>query len=299
MKILVTGGNGFIGSQLVHKLLIKGYDVLATNSTEHDIRNPDVCSEIVKNTQIVVHLAASVGSLGYNSKHQYDIFYNNSIMALNLIHAAQKYNIEQFIGIGSIRSYSDSIEIPFKEQDFWKGPVQINNAAYAQAKRFMLSNLEFCFRQYKIPYSYLIFSNTYGPSMRLDDKITGIADVIRKIIISRNTNQKSIEFWGNGMATRDFLYVDDAVDSIIFCIQNRINQVLNVGSGVEISMKSIIEKIMKICGYSPDINWDTSKPEGDLRSVLNIEKIKEIGFVPNVDIETGLINTIRWMESQI
>jgi len=294
-RVLITGGNGFIGRKVVEKLKKNGCKVTSPSSDEYDLREKSVAIELVQSIDIVIHLAAYVGGLEYNSKYPADIFYNNTAMSLNIIDAACRANVKQFVGVGSVRSYSDLAQMPLREKDIWYGAPKTTNAAYGLSKRFMLAQSHFFSEQYKLPIVHLILTNTYGPGLRLDSRITGIGAMIKKIVEAKRRDEEMVTFWGTGNATRDFLYIDDAVDSILFFAESDdSNDILNIGSGEEISMFKVANLLIDLCEYHGQIKWDAKMPEGELRSVLDHSKATSIGFVPSTSLRDGLQKTLEW-----
>jgi len=294
-RVLITGGNGFIGRRVVNKLKQNGCNITSPGSDEYDLREKGAAIELVQNKDIIIHLAANVGGLGYNREYPADVFYNNVAMSLNLIDAACKSNVKKFIGVGSIRSYSESAPQPFREEDIWYGPIKINNAAYGYAKRFMLAQSQFCYDQHGLPCVHLILTNTYGPEMRLDSRITGIAAMIKKFVEAKENNEEIVEIWGTGNVMRDFLYVDDAVDAVIFFAERcESYDILNIGSGEEISIRDVVNVLVKLCEYDGEVVWDSSKPEGESRSMVDISRATDLGFMPSTSFEDGVIKTLEW-----
>lgn len=299
-KILITGGHGFIGSNLFEHLISIGANkklIVRPSSSDFDFRVKDHIDDIVKDKDIIFHLAASVGGLGYNQKYPASIFYDNAIMSLNLMDSAAKNEVPKYVSVGSVRSYPSECKAPFEEKDIWSGPIQDNNAAYAQVKRLMIAQSEFYSQQYGMSCVNLIVSNTYGPKMRLDERITGIAAIIKKIVDARENDSKNVEIWGTGYATRDFVYIDDVVKSLVFFSQKEFcGDAFNIGSGVEISMRRIVDAIVSECKYDGKITWNSLMPEGDRRSVLNMSKTLSEGFKTITSFEEGLQKTIEWYE---
>ncbi len=295
-RVLITGGHGFIGKHLIPRLQKAGVpegDICAPRSGECDFRDRKNIESMMQGKDIVFHLAANVGGLEYNDKFQADIFYDNCIMSLNTIDAAARMGVKKIVCIGSVRMYSPTVSIPFKEEDALYD-IPLHNASYAHAKRAMLSHLYFCKEQYGMDYSYLILTNTYGPGMRLDEKRTGIAEIIAKIVNAEKDGLGYVNMHGSGGATRDFLYIDDAIEGIIVSTEQKDCNVLNVGSGTEISIKSVVQLLAEICGYAGEIRWDTSREEGDSRSVLDISESRKFGFEPLVSIREGMRRTLEW-----
>jgi GDP-L-fucose synthase len=295
-RIVITGGNGFLGKNLYNTLIGESYiNVYAPGSDIWDLRRPEDCNNLIgKNDyDILIHLAADVGGIGYLSKFPGKIMYNNIMMGFNLLETARKKDIEKFVFIGSSCAYPNNIDIPYKEEDLWKGYPDINTSAYGIAKRTIMELI----KKYNIEYGMnaisLIPTNLYGP---YDHFNLDYAHVIPMLIKKFTEAKGSVEVWGTGEATRDFLYVGDAVDGIIKAIEKYDSpDPVNIGSGKETSIKELIETIAHIVEFKGNLIWDISKPDGTPRRCLDISKAKkEFGFEVKTSLEDGLRKTIEW-----
>ena len=305
-KILITGGNGFLGRHLVNKLLQKGIkreNIFTPTFNECDLRKMENCLRAVKGKDIVIHLAAVVGGIGFNRQHPGKCFFDNALMALNIIEAARLEKVEKFIGIGSVCAYpKDNIRIPFKEEDLWNGYPEETNAPYGLAKRFMLVQSQAYRKEYGLNAIHLLMVNLYGPGDNFNpDTSHVIPALIRKVDEAKKQGRKYIEAWGTGKPTREFFYVEDAAEGIILAAEkyNKAEPV-NLGSGKEISIKDLAELICKLMGFKGEIRWDTSKPDGQPRRLFDHSRAeREFGFKAKTDFEQGLKKTIEWYKDSL
>lgn len=299
-KIVITGGAGFLGSHLVNKLKSKGAkDIFVPLSKDYDLRDKKACAEIVKDADVVIHLAAQMGGIGFIDEHQGEVFYNNLIMGVQLMEEARKARVGKFVGIGTACEYPEVIPLPFKESDIWNGSPEDATAPYGWAKKMLLIQGKAYKKQYGFNAIHILPVNLYGPGDNFDPGSSPvIPSLIRKIVIARDSNSSTIEVWGTGRATREFLYVEDAAEGIILATE-KYNEVepINLGTGVETSIKSVVELIMKIAKYKGSIVWNSNKPDGQPRRQLDISRAQSYGFAAKTDLEDGLRKTISWYES--
>ena len=299
-KILVTGGEGFLGKHLVQKLKQRGVNkenIFIFKFPDYDLRKIEDCFKVVKGIDIVIHLAGVVGGIGFNKQYPGRIFYDNSAIALNIIEASRKEEIEKFVGIGSVCEYPKITPVPFKEENLWNGYPEEANASYALAKKFMLVQSQAYREEYGFNAIHLLMLNLYGPGDNFNPETSHVIPaLIRRIIEAKQNNKNYIEVWGTGKATRDFLYVEDAAEGIILATERYDKpEPLNLGSGMEISIKDLAELISKLMDYKGEIHWDTTKPDGQLRRMLDVSRAKkEFGFEAKTLFKEGLKKTIGW-----
>ncbi len=293
MKIFVTGGCGFIGKKVVEKLIHNGDHVVSPSSSECNLLDYSQVEYFANDCDAIIHLAAHVGGLLYNIENPADIFYKNTLMSMNVVGVARKYGIKKFVAIGSVRAYAEN-EKPHSESDLWDGPLPKANSPYGYSKRFVAAFLEFASRE--INYTNLILTNTYGPGMRLDDRITGVAAIVKKIFDAKLHKLPHVTMWGSGMASRDFIYIDDAVNAILFVLNRRYTGSINIGSGCAIKISDFVSLVCRQIGYLGEIRWDITKPEGELYSVLDTRLSESLGFYPKYDLSEGVAQTIAWYE---
>lgn len=299
-KIVVTGGAGFLGSHIVAKLRERGAaNILVPRSAEYDLRNPAACAKVVKDADIVIHLAAVVGGIGYNREIPGTMFYDNILMGTHMMEEARKARVGKFVAIGTICAYPKFAPIPFKEDDLWNGYPEETNAPYGLAKKMMLVQSTAYRDQYGFNSIFLLPVNLYGPGDNFAEKSSHVIPaLIKKFVLAKEANTEHVEVWGTGNATREFLYVDDCAEGILLAAEryNKSDPV-NIGAGFEISIKDLVEKIKHLVGYSGDIVWDKSKPDGQPRRMLDTSRAKaEFGFAAATDFDKGLKETIQWYQ---
>ena len=296
--ILVTGGNGFLGKQVV-KFLEKINDVkiVIPTSKEFDLRNIENCKQVVKNIDVVFHLAAHVGGIGLNREKPAELFYDNLMMGTQLLHEAKISGVKKFIALGTICSYPKFSNVPFLENDIWNGYPEETNAPYGLAKKMLLVQSKAYRQQYGFSSIVVIPTNLYGPEDNFDPSSSHVIPaLIRKIFLAKKNNSDEIEVWGDGTPTRDFLFVEDAANGIINAAKFYDNEEpLNLGSSQEISIKHIVEQISEILDYEGSIKWNKEKPNGQPRRCVSYERAKEIiNFEPKMNFNQGLKLTIEW-----
>ncbi len=299
-KILVTGGNGFLGKHLVNRLIqrgIKKENIFIPASKEFDLRKMEDCQRAIKGKNIVIHLAAVVGGIGFNRRHPGKSFFDNAAMALNMLEAARLEGVEKFTGIGSVCAYPKNIPVPFKEENLWDGYPEETNAPYGLAKKFMLVQSQAYRKEYGLNAIHLLMLNLYGPGDNFDPESSHVIPaLIKKVDDAEKEGREYIEVWGTGKPTREFFYVEDAAEGIILATEkyNKAEPV-NLGSGREISIKDLAELICKLMDFRGEIHWDSSKPDGQPRRFFDHSKAeKEFGFKAKTDFEKGLKKTINW-----
>jgi len=298
--VLVTGANGFMGTRVVKELKKRNpKEIICPSSKDCDLREKENCKAIVKDVDLIFHLAGKGGGIGIMKEKPAEIFYDNIMMGTNLIHEAKEANVEKFIGIGTVCSYPKFAKIPFTEELIWDGYPEETNAAYGLAKKMMIVQSEAYKKQYNFNSISIIPTNLYGPG---DDfnPITShvIPALILKIFNAKNSN--SITLWGDGSPTRDFLYIDDVANGIVLAAENYNDHLpVNLSSDDEISIKDLANLISKLMQFEGKIKWDKSKPNGQPRRRVSNKRAKEsFRFKPETNIEDGLRNTIEWFYSQ-
>ncbi len=299
-RVCVTGGGGFLGSVVVDKLHQRGAaDVFVPRRKDYDLVHLDAIKQLLidSNPDIIIHLAAQVGGIEANRLHPAEFFYNNLMMGVPLMHEAWQAGVEKFVAIGTVCAYPKYTPIPFKEEDLWNGYPEETNAPYGLAKKMMLVQSQTYREQYGFNSIFLLPVNLYGPGDNFDPQSSHVIPaLIRKCVDAKQRGDDHIVAWGDGSPTREFLYVDDAAEGILLAAE-RLNQSVpvNLGSAFEISIKDLLELIVKLTGFEGEIRWDTSKPNGQPRRKLDTSRAEELfGFKSQTTFEEGLRLTIDW-----
>jgi len=299
-RITVTGGKGFLGHHLLKKLKDHGcINIQIADLPEYNLTNITDIHRMYEETkpQIVIHLAAKVGGIGFNQEKPAELFYDNLIMGAQLLHEAYLRNIEKFVALGTICAYPKFTPVPFKEEDIWNGYPEETNAPYGLAKKMMLVQSQAYRQQYGFNSIFLLPVNLYGPGDNFDPKSSHVIPaLIKKCFDAIDNNADTLEVWGTGTATREFFYVEDAAEAIYLAtLSYNKSEPVNIGTGSEISIKDLTKLIAKLTGFSGQIIWNKSKPDGQPKRLLDTAKaLKEFGFKASTDLNTGLLKTIEW-----
>ncbi len=299
-KILVTGGAGFLGSYVVKELIknkVPKKNIFIPRSKTFDLREKENCKKVVKGMDIMIHLAGNVGGIGKNQRLPGTLFYDNLIMGINLIHEAMLAKVKKIVIIGTICAYPKYTPVPFEEKNLWMGYPEETNAPYGLAKKMLLVQAQAYRTQYGLNSIFLLPVNLYGPGDNFNpDSSHVIPALIRKVSDAIKNKKNYIEVWGDGSPTREFLYVKDAARAIVLATKKYDkSDPINLGGGIEISIKDLVTLIAKLMNYKGEIRWDTTKPNGQPRRSLDSSKAeKEFGFKAKTQFETGLKQTILW-----
>jgi GDP-L-fucose synthase len=303
-KILVTGGAGFVGAFLVEQLKEKGVneeDIRIPRSKDVDLRRWENCVNAVKDMDMVIHLAARVGGIGFNRTYPATLFYDNAIMGIQLMEAARQEGVAKFVAVGTVCAYPKYTPVPFKEDDLWNGYPEETNAPYGLAKKMLLVQSQAYRQQYGFNSIFLLPVNLYGPGDNFDlESSHVIPALIRKFTEAVQNNKTEVVVWGTGKASREFLYVEDAARAISLAMEKYNKpEPVNIGAGFEIKIKDLVELIAELTGFKGEIVWDTSKPDGQPRRCLDVSRAKEeFGFEAKVDFREGLKKTIEWYKNE-
>jgi GDP-L-fucose synthase len=298
-KILLTGGDGFLGKFVQKELLENGVrekDIRIPHHVDNDLRVWGNCEEAVAGVDLVIHLAASVGGIGYNQRNPGVLFYDNMIMGAQLMEAARRYDVEKFIQIGTVCAYPKFTPVPFKEDALWDGYPEETNAPYGVAKKALLVQAQAYREQYGLNAIYLLPVNLYGPGDNFDlEDSHVIPALIRKCVDAADSGSEEITVWGTGTPTREFLYVEDCSMGIVQAARRYDDpDPVNLGSGEEISLKDLVTLIARVSGFEGKINWDSSRPDGQPRRCLDTERAEKFGFTSRIPFEEGLARTVQW-----
>ena len=299
-RICVTGGAGFLGTHLIKDLRQRGaQEIFIPTIEDYNLVDPDAIRRLLEDSDpdVIIHLAAHVGGIGANLAHPAEFFYDNLMMGVQLMHQAYERSVEKFVAIGTVCAYPKYTPVPFKEDDLWIGYPEETNAPYGLAKKMLLVQSQAYRDQYDFNSIFLLPVNLYGPGDNFDPKSSHVIPaLIRKCVEAQERGDDTIIVWGDGSPTREFIYVEDAARGIALATE-RYNQSkpVNIGSGFEISIKDLAEKIARMTGFEGTLVWDTSKPNGQPRRALDTSRAKEeFGFEAKTDFEEGLQRTIDW-----
>lgn len=297
-KVIVTGGTGFLGKHLVHKLKgIKPKKISIYGSKDFDLRIFKNCQKAVNGSDVVIHLAANVGGIGYNQEYPSELFEDNLLMGLYMMKAARLSGVNKYVAIGTICSYPKFAPIPFKEKDLFNGYPEETNAPYGLAKLMQLVQAQAYRQQYGFNAIFLLPVNLYGPGDNFNPESSHvIPSLIKKFIDAKELGNKEVVVWGTGKATREFLYVKDAARAILLATEKYDkNDPVNIGAGFEVSIKNLAEMIKNLTDFKGKIVWDKHKPDGQPRRMLDTSRAEtEFGFRAKTSFESGLKKTIEW-----
>ncbi len=303
--VLVTGGAGFLGSALVRTLEQRGLakeNIRVPRSRDLDLRQWENCVEAVRDVDLVIHLAAKVGGIGYNMANPGSLFYDNAIMGIQLMEAARQADVKKFVAVGTICAYPKFTPVPFREEELWNGYPEETNAPYGLAKKMLLVQAQAYRQQYGFNAIYLLPVNLYGPGDNFDPASSHVIPaLIKKFVEAVETGAESVEVWGTGAASREFLYVDDAAEGIALAAEryDRPDPV-NLGAGFEITIRDLATLIADLTGFTGEIVWDTTKPDGQPRRCLDVSRAeREFGFRAKTSFEDGLKATVEWYRQAV
>jgi GDP-L-fucose synthase len=301
-RLVVTGGGGFLGSQVVKRLRQQGAsDIVVPRSGEFDLVQRENCRAVVQGADTVVHLAARVGGIGFNRENPGQLFFENLMMGAQLMEESRLAGVKKFVAVGTVCAYPKFTPVPFHEDDLWNGYPEETNAPYGLAKKMLLVQAQAYRQQYGFNSIYLLPVNLYGPGDNFDPRSSHVIPaLIRKIVAAKQKQEAAVEVWGDGSASREFLYVDDAAEAIALATQRyERSEPVNIGAGHEITIKDLVGLLSRIIGYKGKIRWDTTKPNGQPRRSLDVSRAeKAFGFKAKTDFETGLTRTVEWWAAQ-
>lgn len=297
-RVVVTGGKGFLGRHLVEKLKKKNPEaIFIPDRLKYDLRKYEDCLKVAKKGDVIIHLAANVGGIGYNRDFPADLFDDNILMGTFMMMAAKVAKVKKYVAMGTICAYPKFTPVPFKEENLWNGYPEETNAPYGLAKKMQLVQADAYRRQYGFNAIFLLPVNLYGPGDNFDLKSSHVIPaLIRKFVDAKRKGEKRVMVWGTGKASREFLYVKDAADAIIMATEkyNKSDPV-NLGAGFEIRIRELVGMIKKLVGYKGEVTWDKTKPDGQPRRMLDVSRAKrEFGFRSKTTFQKGLNTTIQW-----
>jgi len=297
-SILITGGAGFLGGYVVEKVSNRSpKKIFIPRSDQFDLRKQEVCKKVVENIDLVIHLAANVGGIGYNQAKPGELFYDNLVMGVHLMEEARKAGVKKFLGLGTICQYPKHTPVPFREEDLWNGYPEETNAPYGLAKKMLLVQAQSYRKQYDFNAIHLMPVNLYGPGDNFSPNSSHVIPaLIKKFVDAKEREDEFVVVWGTGKPTREFLYVEDAAEAIVLAAEKYDgDDPVNLGSSFEISIEELANLIQKLVGFQGKIVWDKTKPDGQPRRKLDTSKAKkEFGFESTTSFEEGLKKTIDW-----
>ncbi len=299
-RITVTGGAGFLGTQVVKKLGESGcQNIFVPRSKDYNLVDNEAVKRLYQKSRpdIVIHLAAVVGGIGANRENPGKFFYDNLMMGIQMMEQGRLFGLKKFVAVGTVCAYPKFTSVPFKEEDLWNGYPEETNAPYGLAKKMLLVQAQAYRQQYDFNSIYLLPVNLYGPGDNFDPESSHVIPaLIKKVYDAKERGDRHIVVWGTGKVTREFLYVEDATEGIVLATEKYNKpEPVNLGAGFEISIKSLVELICELTGFDGEIEWDTSKPDGQLRRCLDTSRAKkEFGFEAKTGFREGLKRTIEW-----
>ncbi len=304
-RVLVTGGAGFLGAPVCRLLRERGVaEVIVPRSVEYDLTDAQAVTALFRQSRpdVVLHLAAEVGGIGANRDNPGRFFYANMAMGLNVVEQARQSEVQKLVQVGTVCSYPKLTPVPFSESSLWDGYPEETNAPYGVAKKALLVMLGAYREQYDFPGIFLMPTNLYGPRDNFDPRSSHVIPaLIRKCEEARLADEPSITCWGTGSASREFLYVDDCAEAIVAATERYDSpEPVNIGVGKEITIRDLVELIAQATDFSGEIRWDTSKPDGQPRRVLDTTRAEaQIGFHASTSFADGLSATVDWFREHL
>lgn len=302
-NVVVTGGAGFLGSFVLEKLKDEGAkDIFVPRSDDYDLKK-EAIAQMYEDAEpdIVIHLVATAGGIGAKRENPGKFFYDNAIMGIQLMEYARQYEVDKFVALGTVCAYPKHTPVPFKEENLWNGYPEETNAPYGLAKKMPLVQSKAYRKQYGLNSIFLLPVNLYGPRDDFDLETSHVIPaIIRKCIEAKEEGKNKIVAWGDVSPTREFLYVEDAARGILTATEKYDqSEPVNLGAGFEISIKELVELIVDLTGFEGEVEWDTSKPNGQPRRKLDTSRARqEFGFKPKTPFKKGLRKTIKWYEQE-
>ena len=299
-RVCVTGGAGFLGSYVVEKLRARGAtEVFVPRIKDYDLTELGAIRRMLTNARpdLIIHLAARVGGIGANREHPAEFFYDNLMMGAQLMHESWQTGVEKFVALGTVCAYPKFTPVPFHEESLWDGYPEETNAPYGLAKKMLLVQSQAYRQQYGFNSIFLLPVNLYGPRDNFNPNSSHVIPaLIKKCVEAKACGDQEIVAWGDGSPTREFLYVEDAAEGILLAAERyNASDPVNLGSAFEISIKDLTETIARLCGFEGRIVWDESKPNGQPRRKLSVERAARLfGFEARTDFAQGLKATIEW-----
>jgi GDP-L-fucose synthase len=300
-KVTVTGGGGFLGKPVVRQLEELGALVRVIRSSEHDLRDAEQTRDAVEGAEVVLHLAARVGGIGFNRRNPGPLAYDNTVMGTHVFEQSRLAGVEKLVAACSVCAYPKFTPVPFSEDSLWDGYPEESNAPYGIAKKMLIVLSDAYRRQYGFDSCAPIMANLYGPDDNFDlEDSHVIAAMIRKFVEARERGDSEVTLWGTGEPSREFLYVDDAARALILAAERLdTSEPVNVGTGVETRIRDLAETIHRLSGFEGEIVWDTSMPDGQPTRYLDVSRARALmGFEAEMPLDEGLRRTIESFRAQ-
>ncbi|MGA7397248.1 MAG: GDP-L-fucose synthase [Solirubrobacterales bacterium] len=294
-KVHVTGGAGFLGKPTVRLVESLGAEVTVLRSSEFDLTDPVAAREGLAGADVVLHLAANVGGIGFNRRHPAPLIRDNMAMGLNVFDAAHDLGIQKLVAVCSVCAYPKFLDVPFSEDDIWNGYPEESNAPYGLAKKMLIVLSDTYRRQYGLDSTVPIVANLYGPDDNFDlEDSHVIPAMVHKYVAARERDDEEVVLWGTGKPSREFLYVDDAARAVVLAAEYaQTSEPFNVGTGKETMIKDLAEIVSRESGFAGKTTWDTSRPDGQPVRYLDVERARDlIGFEAVTDLDQGIASTI-------
>jgi GDP-L-fucose synthase len=294
--VTVTGGGGFLGRPTVALLEELGAEVRVIRSADHDLRERDATFAALEGAQVVIHLAANVGGIGYNRRNPGPLAHDNLAMGLHVFEACRELGVEKLVAACSVCAYPKFTPVPFREDDIWDGYPEESNAPYGLAKKMLIVLSDSYRRQYGLDSCAPVMANLYGPGDNFDlEDSHVIAAMVHKYVVSAERGEREVVLWGTGEPSREFLYVDDAARALLLCAERlEVSDPVNIGTGTETRIRDLAETICELVGYEGKTVWDTSRPDGQPKRYLDVARARElIGFEAEMPLDEGLRRTIE------
>jgi|TARA_B100000073_G_scaffold341436_1_gene342803 GDP-L-fucose synthase len=299
-KVYVAGNTGLVGSAIVRMLHMKGYtNIISSPSYRWDLRNQQDVEDFfrINEPEYVYLAAAKVGGIVANRDYPGHFIYDNLMIQSNIIHAARKYGVKKLLFLGSSCIYPKMCEQPIKEEYLMTGPLEPTNDSYAIAK---IAGIKMC-QAYRKQYGFNAISvmptNLYGPNDNFDLESSHVLPAMIRRFYEENNK---VTLWGDGSARREFLHADDLAEACFVCMRDYdSSDIINVGTGTDVTIKELAETVADVVGFAGEIEWDTSKPNGTPRKLLNVDKIKALGWEPKIELKDGIEKTYRWYKNEL
>ena len=301
-NVVVTGGAGFLGKPTTRMLAELGAEVRVTRSAEHDLTDPAACRKALEGADIVLHLAANVGGIGFNRRNPAPLVRDNLAMGLNVFEACRELGVSKLVAACSVCAYPKHTPVPFSEDDLWSGYPEESNAPYGLAKKMLIVLSDAYRRQYGLDSCVPVIANLYGPNDNFDlEDSHVIAAMIHKYVLAQANDEPEVVLWGTGEPSREFIYVDDAARALILAAEHAdSSEPFNIGTGVETKIRDLAEMVCEAVGYRGETRWDTWRPDGQPVRYLDVSMARQrIGFEAQTPLTGGLKKTVASFRSSV